>query len=117
MNAQLEKAIQEAMGELDRIPTTTHKSNELADTSQSRNTSISSTLPVKNTRARVTRATTKLIKIAPAPPSNSKKPIPWWMKKMNVPNFGTGVREIKKKTQKRNKNKKIIDVINVAAQK
>lgn len=89
MNAQLEKAIQEAMAELDRIPTgivmktiatTTTASATTSDEFQSKNGNVSSSpLPVKATRTRVTRAVTaaqqrtKLIKIAPAPPNNGQK--------------------------------------------
>lgn len=79
MNSNLEKAIQEAMAELDRmaeldqIPTTT-----TSPVAQSKKISIAAT-PVtsKVGRTRVTRASTaqqrtKLIKIAPAPPNNKK---------------------------------------------
>lgn len=81
LNAQLEKAIQEAMAELDRMPTTTTTpatASASSDVLQSNSISVSSASPMKTTRARVTRATTaqqrtKLIKIAPAPPNNTKQ--------------------------------------------
>lgn len=86
LNAQLEKAIQQAMTELDRIPTTTATKTTTAtssaitsDVSQAKTSDISaSPLPVKSIRTRVTRASaaqqrTKLIKIAPAPPNNGQK--------------------------------------------
>lgn len=86
LNSQLENAIQEAMAELDRIPTTTAIKTPTTLTitsdvlrSKSGNVPSSSPLQVKTMRTRVTRASaaaqqrTKLIKIAPAPPNNGQK--------------------------------------------
>lgn len=76
MNSQLEKAIQEAMAELDRIPTTTTAApSHLSSTTEQ---NLSTPISAKTTRTRVTRATaaqqkTKLIKIAPAPPQIKPK--------------------------------------------
>lgn len=75
LNSQLEKAIQEAMTELDRIPAPPSPSPVLAK-KQTATTPITS----KSTRTRITRATaaqqkTKLIKIAPAPPNNNKSTV------------------------------------------
>lgn len=75
MNSQLEKAIQEAMAELDRIPTTT--TTPPCPATESKKLLIATPVSSKSGRARVTRASTaqqrtKLIKIAPAPPNNKK---------------------------------------------
>lgn len=68
MNSQLEKAIQEAMTELDRIPTTT--TTATSPVSQVKSQTVPTSVPSKTTRTRITRATTaqqktKLIRIAP----------------------------------------------------
>lgn len=68
MNSQLEKAIQEAMTELDRIPTTT--TIPTSRVSQVKSQTVPTSVPSKTTCSRITRATTaqqktKLIRIAP----------------------------------------------------
>lgn len=68
MNSQLEKAIQEAMTELDRIPTTT--TTAPSPVSHLKSLTVPTPVSSKTTRTRITRATaaqqkTKLIKIAP----------------------------------------------------
>lgn len=77
MNSQLEKAIQEAMSELDRIPTTTITTSAPSSVSPLKRPTITTSVSLRTTRTRVTRASsaqqrTKLIKIAPAPPNKTK---------------------------------------------
>lgn len=83
MNSQLEKAIQEAMAELDvplqqtttAITTPSSTSVTRTDVLRSKPANVpSSSLPAKSTRTRVTRASAaKERKIAPAPPNNGQK--------------------------------------------
>lgn len=83
LNSQLEKAIQEAMAELDlplqsttaAITTTSTPSVSSADVLRSKPVNVPpSPLPVKSTRTRVTRASVaKERRIAPAPPNNGQK--------------------------------------------
>lgn len=75
LNSHLEKAIQEAMAELDRIPTTT--TTPPSPVSQSKKLTIATSVTSKGARTRVTRATTsqqrtKPIRIAPAPPNKNE---------------------------------------------
>lgn len=79
LNSQLEKAIQEAMIELDRMSSTPSESIVASPVElKPKSITISSSESPKVLRPRETRTTTaqqrnKLIKIAPAPPNNSRK--------------------------------------------
>ncbi|XP_055315430.1 uncharacterized protein DDB_G0283357 isoform X2 [Sitodiplosis mosellana] len=77
LNSQLEKAIQEAMTELDRIPTTT--TTAPSPVSQVKSLTVTTPISSKTTRARITRATTaqqktKLIRIAPKNMTETERP-------------------------------------------
>lgn len=78
MNSQLEKAIQEAMVELDRVtsPNVNTSSITMATSKSSAMNITTTTVASKNSKTRLTRATAaqqrKLIKIAPAPPNCNK---------------------------------------------
>lgn len=70
LNSQLERAIQEAMTELDRIPTTTTTAqrttvSEVKSLTVSTNPVSSKTMRTRLTRATAAQQKTKLIKIAP----------------------------------------------------